>query len=277
MGMYDPSKRKDNASIATNSGLTNAFNVGTAIIRGKISTGPGGVPHIVGTGSVGDESWVSGGNNGIQAGAFKDDMNVNFADVKEPFASALPPTGGTDASGNTYTYILSDGDWQISSPLKFNGQVLVTGDAVLYVTSSVNFGSGEFIKIQPGASLKLYVSAKDVSIGGQGVLNETGDASNFSYYGLPDNTKFAFSGNSALVGTIYAPQADFTLGGGGSTVYDFIGASITKTVQMNGHYNFHYDENLQRVGPQRWVAVSWDEIQTTWEQIQTQGLGEANL
>jgi hypothetical protein len=277
LGMYDPSKRKDNASIATNSSLTNSFNVGNATIRGKISTGPGGVPNIGGSGSVGSDSWVNGGNDGIQAGAFKDDMNVSFPDVEEPFVSALPPVGGTDASGNVYTYILGDGDWQISSPLKFDGQVLVTGNAVLYVTSAMNFGSGEFIKIQPGASLKLYVSAANVSIGGKGVLNETGDAANFAYYGLPSNKKLTLSGNSALVGTIYAPQADFTLGGGGTTVYDFVGASITKNVTMNGHYNFHYDENLRRVGPQRWVAVSWDEIQTTWDQIQTKGLGEADL
>ena len=46
------------------------------------------------------------------------------------------------------------------------------------------------------------------------------------------------------MGTIYAPHADFTLGGGGKDTIDFVGSSVTKTVKMNGHYKFHYDENL---------------------------------
>jgi hypothetical protein len=30
---------------------------------------------------------------------------------------------------------------------------------------------------------------------------------------------------------------------------------------MNGHFNFHYDENLGRSGPLRgFIATSWDEI-----------------
>ena len=277
-GMYAPDRNKDNGTIATNSTLTNSFNVGNAKIRGKIATGPGGKPKIGPNGSVGSNAWVNAGNVGIQDGAFTDDMNSSLIDVAAPFGSALPPLGGVDGSGNVYDYVLSDGNWMISSPLKFGGKVLVTGQAVLLVTSDVQFNGQDGIKIQSGASLKLYVASPTASIGGNGVQNETGNAVNFGYYGLPTNTKLSFSGNAALVGTFYAPQADFTLGGGGSTVYDFAGASVSKTVTMNGHFNFHFDENLERAGPPRgWVAVSWDETSLTWQDIRAKNLGPSDL
>ena len=60
---------------------------------------------------------------------------------------------------------------------------------------------------------------------------------------------------------IYAPDANFQLAGGGSGIIDFIGASVSKTVQMNGHYHFHYDESLRN---SEWnngyVAARWQEF-----------------
>ncbi|MDW8311020.1 MAG: hypothetical protein RMK20_16735, partial [Verrucomicrobiales bacterium] len=58
----------------------------------------------------------------------------------------------------------------------------------------------------------------------------------------------------------YAPQAAFQLNGGGSNPRDFIGASVSRNVKMNGHFKFHYDENLRRIGPGRgYVATNWKE------------------
>ncbi|HSH14605.1 MAG TPA: hypothetical protein VLD18_01130, partial [Verrucomicrobiae bacterium] len=60
---------------------------------------------------------------------------------------------------------------------------------------------------------------------------------------------------------IYAPQAHLSLGGGGSTAYDFVGASVSRTVQMNGHFNFHYDEALGRTDTEGlFVIASWNEL-----------------
>ena len=65
----------------------------------------------------------------------------------------------------------------------------------------------------------------------------------------------------AFLGTIYMPEADFTLGGGGNDAIDFIGAVVAKNIKMNGHFNFHYDEALGRNGPRRgFVITSWNEI-----------------
>jgi putative adhesin len=78
---------------------------------------------------------------------------------------------------------------------------------------------------------------------------DRGNAANFSYFGTTNNTQITFGGNASFTGTIYAPQADFSLGGGGSSTYDFVGASVTRSVSMNGHFNFHFDENLLLAGP----------------------------
>ena len=40
-----------------------------------------------------------------------------------------------------------------------------------------------------------------------------------------------------------------------------MGASISKSVQMNGHFNFHYDEALGRLGGNgSFVISSWSEM-----------------
>jgi hypothetical protein len=128
-------------------------------------------------------------------------------------------------------------------------------NVVLYVTTSINIGSGggatkkgyapAEIHIAAGSSLTLYMAGATASINGKGVINDSGKAKNFAYYGLPSNTTINITGNGAFYGTIYAPQANFNLKGSGNTsVDDFTGASITKNTTMTGNFNFHYDENL---------------------------------
>jgi len=268
-GQYDPNKRKDNATIAANS---NIFNVGNADIRGKIASGPFGIPNIGPNGTVGDNAWVDGGNHGIQTNHWSNDSNFSFFDVDPPPGGAVPPP-----SQNPYDYVLANGNYLINTGT-FGGKVNVTGSATLLVTTDVKFKGQDSINIQPGASLKLYVSAASASIAGQGVQNDTGNAANFIYYGLPSNTSLSYSGNAGLIGSIYAPNADFTLSGGGNSNIDFAGASVTKSVKMNGHCNFHFDENLMRAGPHRgWIATSWDETTKTWEQIRANNLGPNDL
>jgi hypothetical protein len=165
----------------------------------------------------------------------------------------------------SYDYVLTSGNYQLSS-LSMSGQakLAVTGNAVLYVTGSFSMSGNAYIKIKPGACLKLYVSGASASIGGNGVVNETGYATNFFYYGLPSNTSVSFSGNGEFIGILYAPNAAFTMNGGGSGDLDFVGAAVGRTINMNGHYKFHYDEALGKIGPMRgFIVNSWDELTPT--------------
>jgi hypothetical protein len=263
-GLYDPTKRKANGDVATNFDVVDesGINVGNADIFGRVSTGAGARVNLGPNGKVGDAAWHAGsGNMGIQPGWISDDMNVDFPVVEPPFGTALPPTGDT-VDGVTYNYILSSGNWMISSG-SFGGKVLVTGDATLYVKESagVSFTGQDQITITTNASLNLYVGSSTANIGGNGVLNESGNAINFFYHGLPGNTSLSLNGNGEFTGVIYAPNAAFNLNGGGRDETDFIGASITKTVTMNGKFQFHYDENLARIGPGRgYVVTLWEEI-----------------
>jgi hypothetical protein len=78
---------------------------------------------------------------------------------------------------------------------------------------------------------------------------------------LPSNKNIKFHGNGEFTGTIYAPEADLHLAGGGSGDGDFSGASVTRTVRMNGGFNFHYDEALRRlILGKGYVVYTWNEM-----------------
>ena len=67
------------------------------------------------------------------------------------------------------------------------------------------------------------------TLGGTGVINRAGNATNFHYYGLPGNTNMTY--------------------GGSVNATELTGASVSKCVILNSSLNVHYDENLQRAGP----------------------------
>lgn len=255
-GQYDPAKSKDNGDVATNSGLVNSLSVGNANIWGRVSTGPGGTVSTGPNGAVGSRNWQLSGRKGIEPGYARDDMNIEFPDVMVPFTENFRVPGGNPL------LVTASGNWKVEGDLNRSLVVQSNVQAVVLVTGNINLaGSDDRIEIQPGASLRLYVAGEKAAIKGQGVINQAGNAAHFYYFGLPTNRELTLAGNAAFIGGIYAPSAALTLGGGGNDTKDFIGASVSSTVKMNGHFNFHYDENLGRVGPdRRFVIKSWNEI-----------------
>jgi hypothetical protein len=259
-GRYDVAKSRDHGDVATNSGIVNGVNTGNANIKGHASTGPDGSVAIGSNGSIGDKAWVDSGKKGAQDGHVTDDTNVEIPDVEVPFTTGVTPIGGTypEVGGANYDYILTNGNYILSS---FSGKVLVTGNAKLLVNTSFNFTGQDQITINPGASLEVYVAATSATLGGNGVVNNNGSAISFVYYGLKSNTSLKFNGNAAFTGVVYAPFADFAIGGGGNNTYDFVGASVSKTATLNGHFHFHYDEALASQFPvRRYVVYSWNEL-----------------
>jgi hypothetical protein len=123
--------------------------------------------------------------------------------------------------------------------------------------------SGSIISIAPGATLKLYVGALSGTTvsANLATVNTSGVDDTFQFYGLPTCKNMTWNGNAAFLGIVYAPQAYFKLGGGGSNPYDFQGSVTVQTIEMNGHFNVHYDENLKRLGPASGFTVaSWREL-----------------
>jgi hypothetical protein len=220
---------------------------------------------------VGDRAWVEGGNKRIQEGHSSTDFNVVFPDVILPDTTWLPLSPGayTEAGTNYQYLITSEGDYSLPY---LTGSLLVkvpndpanpTNTVVrIKITGSVILSGQSVIRLaDTGAKLRIYMVGPIFSLTGQAYIdNPSGRAERFYLFGLPSCTSIVFAGNANFYGGIYAPQAAFTLGGGGNDVWDFVGSSVTKSVVMNGHYNFHYDEDLARNGPGRaYVPVSWEE------------------
>jgi hypothetical protein len=162
---------------------------------------------------------------------------------------------------NTYGYGLFDGAYQMNSLSMSGGDtMIIRGNAIFYIVGDFSMTGQSQLIISPGASLRLYVGGT-AHFAGNGIFNQAGDTTKFAFFGLPSNTSIDLSGNAAFTGTIYAPNADFALNGSGNTDYDLVGASVTKTVSMHGHFHFHYDERLGRIaGPIRYRVASWNEM-----------------
>ena len=265
-GLYNSTNALDHGDVGTTSRQTNAMNLANGKVKGSVHTGPYANAQIGAGGVVGDKAYVESGNN-----AGKIEANHQLHDAMQSYPDAtLPDTGllvwqtavpGSNViNGVTYKYSLTDArPWKIAN---LDGSVYVSKPGVkLWVQTAFNFPNSGQVMIPAGNSLSMYVTAGNASIGGNGVINQAGVSSSFQYYGQPANTNLTLSANAAFVGLIYAPQAVFTLGGGGNNTYDFIGASITKAAKMNGHFNFHFDEAsntyLQLFG---YSAISWDEL-----------------
>ncbi len=259
-GRYHSSKRNDKGDIATNLTIQNSIDVGNANIYGRAATGPEGTIAIGPNGRVGSLSW---GSSGIEPGWSSDDMNVEFPDVVAPFSSGFSVTSGK-LGNTTFACLLNGGatggDFMMGNlDLKSKDVMLITNHVRLLVTGNITVKGT--IEIAENSSLILYMQGASADIGGNGIVNKTGSALDFFYYGLPTHTSIKFAGNGGFIGAIYAPDADFTLGGGGNNSEDFVGASVSKTVRMNGHFNFHYDEALANAGLSRgYIVDSWNEL-----------------
>jgi len=171
--------------------------------------------------------------------------------------SSTNQTYSTNSSGN-YDAVYQDGNYQFSSwP---GGNVLIMGNAKIYITGGLSMTGQEGITIAAGGSLNLYMGG-NVKIGGNGVMNANADATKCAIWGLNTCAEIKVGGNAAYTGTIYAPHASLKGHGGGNDDFDMSGSAIVNSVTMNGHFVFHYDEALGRTGLADGFKISsWQEI-----------------
>ncbi len=255
-GTYVQALAKDGGDIAILSDQPGAFSAGNSKIYGKVSTGENSSVNVGAQGSIGSTAWQTAGNTGIEPGWFSDDAIGEMPDVVAPFQTAPPPPISQVVLPDGYTYsVITSGQYQMSSLV---GKVLITGDVTLMVTDRVQFSGTDVLRIMTNSSLRLYVAATSASIGGSGVVNESGQTTAFTYYGLPSNKSLAIGGGGSLSGLIYAPQAMITVGGGA----DIYGAIIAREVSLNGGASVHLDEALNRAPNviSHFIIKSWDEI-----------------
>jgi hypothetical protein len=244
-GMYDPTKRKANGGVVTGSNVNPAVDVRTGHIYGQVDTGPLGTVSASG-GSIGPF-----GGTGIDPSYVSHDFNfsypnqippTNYTSYPNPPGSGTYPVGGTN-----YTYKLGGGGtsnytYYTSAQFTLSGSqnLVVTGAVTLYVANTITFSGGSYVYITPGSTLTLWGLGNSSTISGGGVVNGTGLAANFSYIGGTNNTSLTYSGSSVFIGTVNAPQADFTMSGSAG----MSGAAIVNTFNDSGGAAIHYDEGL---------------------------------
>lgn len=271
-GRYDPSRRGDKGDVATNSSVVDSLNVWNAEIYGKASTGPGGNIDIQ-KGTVGSLAYHASGKTGVEPGWTTDDMNVYFPDVFSPapgtevnnlnmalyFPQMVVIENGVPV---TYNFYSSGGTFTLKTSLNLVSKTLyVAANTTLIIEGNISISGTGGIVIAPNARLEIYMKGTTAYIGGNGIINRSGYASNFSYWGLPSNKEVTIQGNGDFIGTVYAPQATAKFGGGGSSGDDFIGALVANEITLGGHYEFHYDESLGVFGPRRgYTIITWNEI-----------------
>ncbi len=240
-GQYDPTKTSTNGNVAS---VYGPVNFGNHNIAGSLYLGPGVTTYVVTPGQV--------------SGSIYTDFNVSFPDVVLPDTTWQAATGMTVKKTTTYDFTTS-GDYYITT----SGDIIVEpGVSVRIRMDATSFSPANIHVVSTNGvsgSLTIYQVSGTVDMSGN-VTVDSGRARNFYYYGLPGVTSVTYGGTSTFVGVIYAPEADLTLNGGGTAI-NMVGSSVTKSITMNGHYMFHFDEDLLSSGPTRgFVATSWQEM-----------------
>jgi hypothetical protein len=259
-GQYDPAKHKDGGNIGTIMRDVVAIkDSGSTLIYGQLATGPNSTISMGGNASVGSSTWVDSGKKGIQPNWSRNDLNMDIPDAP-PLPSAtyvnLPSAGNLtlNAGGGT-AYYRATTTYQMHSQ---NYLLITNGTVYIDAQSGISLNAQAQIIIAPGSQLFLYLGTENTQLDGQGVVNNSGYATNCIVYGKNNCQQIEINGGSAFIGYLYAPYADITLNGNS----DFIGAIVGDTFQINGNMGFHYDESL--AGPQAassiYRVVSWKEV-----------------
>ena len=254
-GLYYAPRRRAGGDIVANGGFTNSIvSIGNMKIAGHIFT-PSPVSVAIGpSGSVGDLSWVTN-KTGIKPGWWRNDVYVDYPDIVLPPAPWQVVGPGTPSGmggpgtvdGTAYDHVFTISGWyQVND----SGTIYVGTNAwyasVKILATTSNFQPQSIYVAGTGDSagqVWIYLAGASATIRTTH-LSQSGRAEKLRFYGLPSCTALTYSGNGDFAGLIYAPSANFNLAGGGSGSMNFVGVFVTKTLSVNGHYDFHVDESL---------------------------------
>lgn len=126
--------------------------------------------------------------------------------------------------------------------ITLSSKTTMTLTAGTYVASSVAIsGQATLIADTSKGPVTLYVTGS-ISIGGNGVLNTTGQPRFLSIVQV-GGTAVSYAGNGTFAGTIYAPQSVLSLSGNGVLHGSFAG----KAIEQSGNGVIHFDEALKTI------------------------------
>jgi hypothetical protein len=230
-----------------------AIDIGNADVYGYVATGKN-MPDVGPKGSITDYDNPGKVNNS----RITTDYYADFPDIEAPNLGLLAftalPTSGTILGGD---YRVSN--WSLSG----SDTVTISGDTRIVISGDIDVTGQASIIIEPGASLQIY-SDDDIDIAGNGIVNKSGRPEQLMIFGTDkghgdDDIKIA--GNGSLFAAVYAPNANVTLNGGGSSGHVF-GAVVGYDAKLTGNAHFSFDEALEdyNLGSGGYEIDEWVEL-----------------
>src|SRR5436190_5960335 len=189
-GLYNAANAQDHGDVVSIS-PTNVVDLGNGTIKGSVHTPPGQSASVGASGVVGDMTYVAvAGNKGsIESGhAVQDMTTTSFPPATLPTNAFwfYPTAGSYKINGVTYKYLINSSlPYKFDSSHPLDGSVYFNGpDCTVWVTADIKLGSKDEIRIAgTSGSVNMYVDIPNAVIGGNGIVNETGQAKEFNYYG----------------------------------------------------------------------------------------------
>jgi hypothetical protein len=223
---------------------------GNPVIAGDASTGSGS--------AVDDPSKVSGAS--LQA------PQKFISDVVVPAAltalgssgtlSTTPP--GTPLAPGSYKYdrINMNGGDVAEVGVNDPGGLVPNNVVYMYITGNVDVGGNAQLRVNPGATLILYVNGAHFDAGGNGVANLSGTQypMRLQVYCTSNTTAVDIRGGTDFISAIKAPYA--TIGISGSPA--FYGAFVGNSVTASGGGGVHFDVQLRNLfDPEAGADIDW--------------------
>ena len=253
-GLYDVAKRQENGDIATDGDVIDA---GNAQIYGDVATNSG---TVIGAANV----------TGVERDDFYQEPIPVGAPTWTSYNSTVTSVSNTTTLTASATPGASAARYQLSSVnLSGSNTLTLAGDPggaptyiEIYVTGDISFTGQSQIIVQPGVVAKIYAGG-NVDIAGNGMWNKNDQPSDLQLFGIQPSDgserHISLGGNGQIVASVYAPNHDVTINGGGTNGHVF-GSVVGATVTMTGVTNLHYDEKLGATGfINSYKIVSWYE------------------
>ena len=219
-GQYDAAKASTNGNLGSVMGIV---NLGSHTISGNLF--------------LSTSASYTSSNNQVLGTIYKN-QNVRFPDVLLPAGAQFAMVPTVDHSTNI---VSTSGYFLITnSPLI---DVSAGAQATLVVTTpnfSLNLrthGMGTNL-----SKVTIYLCGTNATLSGVASMDGPSPARNLVIYGLPSVKSITF-GPQNYTAVIYAPEASVTLNAGGLS-NNFQGSLIVKSLISNGHFLFHFDEDL---------------------------------
>lgn len=234
----------DEGSVATTAVYAEALSSGNGTVWGYGATG-GAEPDVGPNGWIGSvANYDEDDPNGYEDSRVTTDFTSDFPDVVIPsniVNFTTIPENGTIGFAGAFTPSV----YKVSSYSNRNKKKLVIDGPVIVIIEGDMDIKGE-IEITEYGSAEFYVEG-DADFGGNGVANKTNIPEALQIYGTVSSSgsqSIKVHGNGQASAVIYAPYADVTMNGAGSSG-EMSGAVVGKTIKMTGNANFHYDLNLK--------------------------------